>query len=139
MLPHQEEVEQVEEVPVEEPVPAPVHVEVGTTQQVPVKDESPESFGWISGECLLDRKSTFQPHLVRVSTRSEVETALDGLYRNNKIQRATHNMWAYRLWDPERGVQCADNDDDGEDGAGATPTVSAHLLVAHHCSLLAIR
>ena len=32
---------------------------------------------------------------------------------------ATHNMYAYRIYDEERGVWIQDNDDDGESAAGS--------------------
>lgn len=35
------------------------------------------------------------------------------------IRRATHNMYAYRIYDEERGVWIQDNDDDGESAAGS--------------------
>lgn len=32
---------------------------------------------------------------------------------------ATHNMYAYRIYDEKRGVWIQDNDDDGESAAGS--------------------
>jgi putative IMPACT (imprinted ancient) family translation regulator len=40
------------------------------------------------------------------------------LLRHNKVMRATHNMLAYRIAVPEKGVMLQDYDDDGEDAAG---------------------
>ena len=50
---------------------------------------------------------------------SEVQWAKRHLLENSKIAKATHNMCAHRYWDEGRQVQVADNDDDGEDGAGS--------------------
>lgn len=39
----------------------------------------------------------------------DVKAVLAKLYRNNKIARATHNMYAYRIHDKKRGVyHCMD-------------------------------
>ena len=37
----------------------------------------------------------------------------------NSISRATHNMYAYRIFDEKRGVWIEENDDDGESAAGS--------------------
>ena len=92
---------------------------------------------WISGVegCGIahDRKSTFQAFVCSVKNDDMVRRALGKLIDgNNKIQRATHNMYAYRfteyLTKQSKGEsnECEgqklilkhDNDDDGEDGAG---------------------
>jgi len=71
-----------------------------------------------SGEPFTDRKSTFQAFMAVVHSFNQVQWAKRRLLENPKVARATHNMVAYRFWDSERSVQRADNDDDGEDGAG---------------------
>jgi hypothetical protein len=71
-----------------------------------------------SGEPLTDRKSTFQAHACRVRSVAEVHAALAVLRADRKVSRATHNQFAWRLYDAERGAQLHDNDDDGEAGAG---------------------
>ena len=63
-------------------------------------------------------KSTFQAHAAEITSVAQVGWMLRTLLAERKIARATHNMYAYRLWDGSRGVQLADNDDDGEHGAG---------------------
>lgn len=74
--------------------------------------------GVISGEPLTERKSTFQAHLAPVKTVADVKTVMDELLSNSKIQRATHNMMAYRIWSEERQLFHSDCDDDGESAAG---------------------
>ena len=99
-------------------------------------------YGWISGEPLMDRKSTFQAHVCRISTEKEVYEALHQLLDgNSKLQRATHNMYAWRVTEhldeeqeqeatgeeeakknknkKKRSILKHDNDDDGEDAAGS--------------------
>ena len=52
-----------------------------------------KKFQWVSGTPLLDRKSTFQAHICRVTSELDVQLALDELIgSSNKIQKASHNM-----------------------------------------------
>ncbi|CAM9236952.1 unnamed protein product [Ectocarpus sp. 12 AP-2014] len=76
------------------------------------------------GQAFTDRKSTFQAHLARVSSESQVTWVRRRLMENGKVARATHNVAAWRVWDEGRGVQLHDNDDDGN-GAGSR---LAHML-----------
>lgn len=63
-----------------------------TVETAPSQSKAAE-MEWITGEPLMDRKSTFQAHVCRVSTESEVKEALRQLMDgNSKLQRATHNM-----------------------------------------------
>ncbi|CAM9290286.1 unnamed protein product [Ectocarpus fasciculatus] len=77
------------------------------------------------GQAFTDRKSTFQAHLARVSSESQVAWVRRRLMENGKVARATHNVAAWRVWDEARGVQLHDNDDDGESAAGSR---LAHML-----------
>ena len=80
----------------------------------------------IDGETLVDRKSTFQAFLAKgVSSEAQINWVLRSLVSRPKLQKATHNMYAYRYVDSESDRVVADNDDDGEDGAG---TKMAHIL-----------
>jgi hypothetical protein len=72
----------------------------------------------LHGETLTDRKSVFQAHMARIHSEKEALQVLEVLKRDKKIARATHNMFAYRAFDVEKGAQVADNDDDGENAAG---------------------
>jgi hypothetical protein len=50
-------------------------------------------FHWITGEPLVDRKSTFQAHACRISSDRDVREALHQLLDgNSKLKRTTHNM-----------------------------------------------
>jgi hypothetical protein len=66
------------------------------------KQAGPEAFEkWtariVSGDILVDRKSTFQAHLAPVSSAQDVAELLAVLKSNNKIARATHNIMAFRI------------------------------------------
>lgn len=78
---------------------------------------------WISGEPLVDKKSAFQAHLCFVRTEQQVREALHQLIQSSsKIQRATHNMSAWRIVEKAEDGKVLikhDNDDDGEDAAGS--------------------
>mmetsp|Transcript_30761 Transcript_30761/g.66097 ORF Transcript_30761/g.66097 Transcript_30761/m.66097 type:complete len:307 (-) Transcript_30761:187-1107(-) len=73
-------------------------------------------------------KSTFQAHFARVESQEQVQYALRYLLQDKKIARATHNIFAYRFWDEQRGVQVSDNDDDGENAAGGRLATLLELM-----------
>ncbi|UJR09803.1 hypothetical protein I4U23_014029 [Adineta vaga] len=72
-----------------------------------------------SDEPFEDRKSVFQAHLSTVHSKEEVQLVLNKLKENKKIANATHNMYAYRIWDEKRNVLLADCEDDGETAASS--------------------
>lgn len=80
-------------------------------------------YKWISGKPLMDKKSTFQAHLCRVSTERDVYAALDQLIAgSSKLQRASHNMLAWRISEAQADgttVLKHDNSDDGEAQSGS--------------------
>jgi hypothetical protein len=61
--------------------------------QEPVPQPPEKVFHWISGEPLVDRKSTFIAHACRISSDKDVREALHQLLDGNaKLKRTTHNM-----------------------------------------------
>nr|XP_026693729.1 protein IMPACT-like [Ciona intestinalis] len=70
------------------------------------------------GEALTDRKSTFQGHLAEVHSANDVKLVISKLLKNRKIEHATHNISAYRIFDDEKSVFIQDCNDDGETAAG---------------------
>lgn len=72
------------------------------------------------GDVSEQKKSRFQGHVARVSSVHDVERAIECLLVNNKIQHATHNMMAYRMYVDINGTKTLlqDCDDDGEAAAG---------------------
>ncbi|KAH8740894.1 ximpact conserved protein [Cryptosporidium ryanae] len=86
-------------------------------------------FGITHGEPIVDRKSVFQAHVCKVFTTEDVKKVIKWLLSNTKIARATHNMWAYRLFKDKNSSLCgsfpigydvisSDHDSDGETAAG---------------------
>ncbi|XP_059163559.1 protein IMPACT-like [Physella acuta] len=78
----------------------------------------------IHGTTLTDRKSTFQGHLAKVTSKAQVSLVINRLLQNRKIANATHNMFAYRIADGS-GLVYQGCDDDGETQAGSR---MLHLL-----------
>ena len=72
----------------------------------------------VTGEVLEDRRSVFQGHTAAVHSPEEVKLVLSKLYTNKKIAQATHNIFAFRIFLPEKKTWLSDCDDDGEDAAG---------------------
>ncbi|KAI8827235.1 ribosomal protein S5 domain 2-type protein [Fimicolochytrium jonesii] len=70
-----------------------------------------------STEPLVERKSVFVAHVSPITTPDQVAFVLSALLTNNRIRRATHNILAYRIVEPN-GVIRQDCDDDGETAAG---------------------
>ena len=61
--------------------------------------------------------STFQGHRVHIKSRDDVIPALHAIYSDDRVGRATHNTYAYRL---RSGTGYLEHyEDDGEWGAGA--------------------
>lgn len=70
------------------------------------------------GNTITDRRSTFQPHLAPVVTPRQVKMVLEKLYENKKIASATHNIYAYRIYNEDKNSFLQDCEDDGETAAG---------------------
>ncbi|KAI8900062.1 ribosomal protein S5 domain 2-type protein [Globomyces pollinis-pini] len=71
-----------------------------------------------SSEPTIEKKSIFIAHVAKVMTLKEIKLVRKTLLSNTKISRATHNIAAYRIVEPN-GVVRQDGDDDGETAAGA--------------------
>lgn len=85
----------------------------------------------VSGEPVVERKSTFQAHVARVHSAEEAGAVVEALLRNNKVRAATHNISAYRVrLAGQPGAFVQDCDDDGETAAGGR---LLHLLQAAGC------
>ncbi|CAM4742463.1 unnamed protein product [Rotaria magnacalcarata] len=90
-----------------------------TVAQCPISTATATLPPIYSDETFEDRKSVFQAHLSPVHSKEEVQLVLNKLKENKKIANATHNMYAYRIWDEKRNAVLADCDDDGETGASS--------------------
>lgn len=69
------------------------------------------------GPLEVERKSVFQAHVAQVASVEEVREVLAYVLSLPRVRKATHSMWAYRIVTPN-GAVLADNEDDGESGAG---------------------
>lgn len=69
------------------------------------------------GPLEVERKSAFQAHVAQVASVEEVREVLAYVLSLPRVRKATHSMWAYRIVTPN-GAVLADNEDDGESGAG---------------------
>ncbi|KAK3085856.1 hypothetical protein FSP39_009686 [Pinctada imbricata] len=87
------------------------------------KEEQPEHHNEVScpeiihGEPFVDRRSRFQGHIAEVIHTKQVRMVLDTLYENKKIAEATHNIYAYRIFQNNLFYQGCE--DDGEIQAGS--------------------
>uniref|UniRef100_A0A0R3S6A9 RWD domain-containing protein n=1 Tax=Elaeophora elaphi TaxID=1147741 RepID=A0A0R3S6A9_9BILA len=95
----------------------------------------------ISGNSMVDRKSTFQAHVAQVFSKNEVALVLNKLKENNKIARATHNMYAWLTEETVNGrlIKHHDCEDDGEIGAGAKLLNLLELMKAKNVLVIITR
>ncbi|KAG0254645.1 hypothetical protein BG011_005615 [Mortierella polycephala] len=72
-----------------------------------------------TGAPIVDRKSVFVAHLAAITQPGEVPWMLEQLKQENKkVIKATHNIMAFRVENPNGSI-AQDNDDDGETAAGS--------------------
>ncbi|KAG0241564.1 hypothetical protein BGW41_005724 [Actinomortierella wolfii] len=72
-----------------------------------------------TGQPIVDRKSVFIAHLAAIDQPGQVPLMIQQLKQENKkVVKATHNIMAYRVQNPN-GTIAQDNDDDGETAAGS--------------------
>lgn len=89
-----------------------------TIDAISEKEIQEKKFSFVTSDPpVIDRKSIFQGHATEVFSRNDVVLALQQLKLNTKIQRATHNIYAYRI--NNGNVWLQDCDDDGENQAGS--------------------
>ena len=92
-----------------------------------------------SGPVNTVMKSAFVAHVAQLTCPEDVAAVLDALYRVPSVAKATHNMFAWRLRDgATRGLR-ADNDDDGEAGAGSKLASLLELMKAENCLVVVSR
>ena len=93
----------------------------------------------ITGEPVVERKSTFQAHFARVTSMAEVIAFRENLLADRKIARATHNIFAYRFTDAQSGLIHHDCDDDGESAAGGRLAEILRLMDADGVAVVVSR
>ena len=93
----------------------------------------------LHGEPITDRKSTFQAHLIKVTSEQDVQDALHKLKKTRKIANATHNISAYRITKQNSQVMIQDCDDDGEHNAGSRLLHLLQILKVQNCLIVVSR
>ena len=101
-------------------------VSVESSQDTRRKEEVRDRI--IHGDVILERKSSFQAHLLPTKDAMDVPYFVSCLLDINKVRNATHNIMAYRISSVHGYAQ--DCDDDGEDAAGGR---LLHLLQLADC------
>jgi hypothetical protein len=71
-----------------------------------------------SGQPFVERKSIFVGHVAAVHSLMDVQGVMHQLLQDRKLQKATHNIMAYRFFDEAKNCLVQDNDEDGENAAG---------------------
>ena len=105
----EQEVEEVEEV--ERPIPALPSKTIDDGDEILIQRIASRI---ITGQPIVEKRSTFLAHCCRVKDVSEVRAVIQALLRISKIKGATHPcIMAYRI-----NKTTSDCDDDGESGAG---------------------
>ena len=74
--------------------------------------------GGIKSEILPEKDYVFQSHGIKVKNMEEVNLYKSYLLSNNKIKKATRNVFAFRFLDDKSNTFIEDYDDDGEHYAG---------------------
>ncbi|KAG1693684.1 hypothetical protein DVH05_023086 [Phytophthora capsici] len=90
----------------------------------------------VHGTTIVDRKSTFIAHACPVKSVEDVRSFLALLLDDRKIERAIHNMLAYRIIGE---FTVKDNDEDGEHGAGSKLSNLLELLKAENVAVVVTR
>ena len=74
--------------------------------------------GGVKSEILTEKDYAFQSHGICVKNKEEVDMYRSYLLSNNKIKKATRNVFAFRFLDDKSNNIIEDYDDDGEHYAG---------------------
>jgi len=90
----------------------------------PTPDDAAAADPWVLAPALTEKKSTFLARCIGVTTATEAQRLITSILTDKKLQKATHNISAYRIV-RDNGSVIQDNDDDGETAAGSR---LAHLL-----------
>jgi hypothetical protein len=104
--------------------PSPPATVIEKPLRLPTPDDTTAADPWIIAPALTEKKSTFVARCIGVTTAVEAQHLITSILTDKKLQKATHNISAYRIV-RENGTVIQDNDDDGETAAGSR---LAHLL-----------
>ena len=81
-------------------------------------------------EKIVEKRSTFQAHSLKVQTLDQAAAARNAIYQNPQLAMATHIMYAYRIGDTRDSMETGFSDDD-EVGGGS---ILMELLEKHKLS-----
>jgi len=101
-----------------------VNTQYASNQTTANTEELFKLHGILSGDTLTDRKSVFQAHACVCLNEEEVKDFMRTLRTNTKINRAAHNIMAYRIITDkviagkESEIHFCEHDSDGETSAG---------------------
>ncbi|XP_031555475.1 protein IMPACT-like [Actinia tenebrosa] len=83
-------------------------------------EEKASKFEIFDGEIIKDGENRVQAHLAVITSKDQVEEVLAELKKKDPdVPKATHNIWAYRIFDAKRDAYDEKCDDDGDDTSGA--------------------
>ena len=74
--------------------------------------------GGIKSDILTEKDYAFQSHAIVIKNKEDINLYKSYLLSNNKIKKATRNVFAFRFFDKESKNIIEDYDDDGEHYAG---------------------
>ena len=85
-----------------------------------VKEDEFPKFEILHGEAIEDhtRKRKFQAHVSDITSLEQAEQVLAQLKKDPEIAKATHNVWACRIYDEQRKIYIKESDDDEENVGG---------------------
>jgi putative IMPACT (imprinted ancient) family translation regulator len=83
------------------------------------KAEITFDFEIFDGDIFQDGENKLQAHLAVITSQDQVEQVLTQLKNDPEVAEATHNIWAYRIFDVDKNTFIEHCDDDGDDSSGA--------------------
>ena len=110
----------------------------GATFHPPKSGSSELMVGHVASVTCLEHVQWVLAELLVNKNRSNTTTTTNTtMYK--KIRKASHNMYAYQFYDTEKACYVADNEDDGERGAGTKLASLLDLSQATNCIVIVSR
>ena len=109
----------------------------GATFHPPKSGSSELMVGHVASVTCLEHVQWVLAELLVNKSRSNTTTTNTTMYK--KIRKASHNMYAYQFYDTEKACCVADNEDDGERGAGTKLASLLDLFQATNCIVIVSR
>lgn len=101
-----------------------IDIDPTTWQGEPERGLVSDSIKIFRTEPITERKSVFIGHACAISSLDDVKRVIDHIKSDNRVARATHNIYAYRFASTSAKLRgddtfLQDHDSDGEDAAGS--------------------